>query len=610
MQQDESGYDIVDKKKRSVSISTKNKKKKKGRFDMRKASSAEHLYESADFENDTPGMPKSATNSPLIPRRSPEHGNHAPGPTAGPAPSVAGAALPLPNQNFLPGPPNLDELKEGVNTSQLYAQVVASPKQPPKKTKDGKTRDKKSADSEAARLDVDQTKESGKMENDEGLLASVLAVMERTQDGESWRNDKNEEVDKDEQTQLVETSLDDKFGRVTASPERDVSNVEIEHTMEGDDAYAVVPAKTKKVAARKQKVKEMKAKAVKSNKGNGMEDNKGAGKLPPPKPPKSYLEHIAETQDRKVESETPSHPTTVSAPPRNFSPPPPSLPTVDISLGLTPQERTRVASFSSGPPSFPPPPPPTSTSPEPLGESMNEEVGESLGNTTNSATKKPKRKAPPRPEGKRLPSSRPQNGLLGENEPEYEVVKNDKRVVTGHKKDVPKTEKNGPGLVHIDKVSKPHLTPSQRSPHVYSTFEDVENEHGELKTKEGSITVPVKTPAAGYATVSHSKRATLPQPGTKDVRSPSGKLSKHPKLTPKTRPPPPPPGHRRSDDSTSSGSLISPHGQPLQMGADPLAEDQLGKRIYVSMENSPTQDSTGPEPKFLFSHAQKFIVVS
>ena len=116
MQQDESGYDIVDKKQRSVSIPTKNKKKKKGKFDMRKVSSAEHLYESADFDNDVPGMPKSATNSPLVPRRSPEQGDRDSGPTAGPAPSIAGPSLPQPNRNFLPGPPNLDEIKNKTRT--------------------------------------------------------------------------------------------------------------------------------------------------------------------------------------------------------------------------------------------------------------------------------------------------------------------------------------------------------------------------------------------------------------------------------------------------------------------------------------------------------------
>ena len=272
---------------------------------------------------------------------------------------------------------------------------------------------------------------------------------------------------------------------------------------------------------------------------------------------------------------------------------------------------------------IPPPPPPKSVSPEPIVE---DEGGENPYNTVDEVKPlKPKRKAPPAPGGRRPPPPRAQNGSLGEDEPGYEIVKNDKK--SGRKKGEPQRDKDKPGMVHIDKVSKPHLSPNQRAPHVYATFEVVEDESGEMKGKEGSITVPVKTPAAGYATVSASKRATLPISLTKrdtpqQQQSPPGRLLKNPKLSPKARPPPPPPGQRRPGDSStlplsSSGSGHHPLSKQLaspMSGDSPslVAEDQIGKRIFVSMEKSPTPDSAAgvAEPKFLFSHAQKFIEVN
>ena len=604
LQQDESGYDVVDKKPRSISISTKKKKKsgKKG-FEMRKASSVEHLYETADF-NDDVNRPKSARNSPQVPRKPPERGDHAPGPAANPA-------LPLPNRNFLAGPPNLDELKVGVDPSQLYAQVVASPKQSPKqKSNELSVLEKNSADSAGVAQEATTT-------GDEGTVAGATGGVQEVEGDHVPEPQKEEGEGKD---QLVVTSLDERFGHYP-SPERDV-NAEIEHTMEGEDTYAVVPAKLKK-KARRQKFKSSEKEQDQVDgtpptvNESGPENStkvRNPGKKAPPKPPKSYQEYISSSPSGRVspmamfasatqekadgQNRSPSVVATTSSP-SNLSPPPP--PPVDIALGLTPQERTRVASFSSGPPSFPPPPPPKSVSPEPIGE----DEGEENPYNTVDEMKKPKRKAPPAPGGRKPPPPRAQNGSLGEDEPGYEAVKNDRR--TGRKKD---SQKNKPGLVHIDKASKPHLSPNQRAPHVYTTFEVVEDESGEVKGKEGSITVPVKTPAAGYATVSHSKRVTLPSSLTK--RDP-GRLLKNPKLSPKSRPPPPPPGQRRPGDSSTLPSPGHPLSKQLaspMAGDSPSSEDQIGKRIFVSMENSPTPDSAGLEPKFLFSHAQKFIVVS
>lgn len=604
---DEGGYDVVDKKPRSISISTKKKKRsgKKG-FEMRKASSAEHLYETADFGNDVK-MPKSARNSPQVPRKPPERGNEgAAGPSASPA-------LPLPNRNFLAGPPNLDELNKGVDPSQLYAQVVASPKQPPKKRKSDDLSEKESADSAGAARQTDET-------GNEGAVAGVTGGVQDVEGGHAPEQLK-------EKDHLVVTSLNQ-----TPSPEH-VASADIEHTIEGEDAYAVVSTELKK-KARKRKTKSsekdkpdntlgppaVQTTAASENSEGSAPRGRNIGKKIPPKPPKSYQEHISSSPSGRVspmaamlaaqeraDGENRSPPAVFGATlssPRNLSPPP-----VDIALGLTPQERTRVASFSSGPPSFPPPPPPKSISPEPIAE---DEGGENPYNIVDEVKIKPKRKAPPAPGGRKPPPPRAQNGSLGEDEPGYEVVKNDKR--TGRKKE---PQRDKPGMVHIDKASKPHLSPNQRAPHVYTTFEVVEDESGEMKGTEGSVTLPVKTPAAGYATVAHSaKRVTLPTSLAKrDPQSPPGRLLKNPKLSPKSRPPPPPPGQRRPGNSSTLPATGHPLSKQLaspMTGDSPLvAEDQIGKRIFVSMENSPTLDSAGvAEPKFLFSHAQKFIEVS
>ena len=618
---DEGGYDVVDKKPRSISISaSKKKKKKSGKkgFEMRKASSVEHLYETADFDDDVK-MPKSARNSPQVPRKPSEPGDSAPGPGPG-----AGPALPLPNRNFLAGPPNLDELKKGVDPSQLYAQVVASPKQPQKKRKSSDLSEKESTDSAGTAIQTGETSLTG-TEGD-------IAVTGVTGGAPVVEGVHVPEQPKDKERHLIVTSVNQ-----SPSPEH-VAAADIEHKMEGEDAYAVVSAELKK-KARKKRVKSETDKidntapgpppAIQATVSDSGESGSSAtprgrnlGKKVPPKPPKSYQEHIssspsgrvspmamfAATQE-KTEGENRSPPAAVGATtfsPRNLSPPP-----VDIAIGLTPQERTRVASFSSGPPSFPPPPPPKSVSPEPVVE---EEGGENPYNIIDEAKIKPKRKAPPAPGGRRPPPPRAQNGSLGEDEPGYEAVKNDRK--SGRKKEA---QREKPGMVHIDKVSKPHLSPNQRAPHVYTTFEVVEDESGEIKGKEGSITVPVKTPAAGYATVSHSsKRVTLPTSLAKrdTQQQPPGRLLKNPKLSPKARPPPPPPGQRRPGDSSTLPTPGHPRSKQLaspMTGDSPssVAEDQIGKRIFVSMENSPTPDSAGvAEPKFLFSHAQKFIEVS
>ena len=609
---DEGGYDVVDKKVRSTSISA-NKKKKSGKkgFEMRKASSVEHLYETADFNNDVK-MPKSARNSPQIPRKPPELGDHAAaGPAAGPA---ASPALPLPNRNFLAGPPNLDELKKGVDPSQLYAQVVASPKQPPKKQKSDDLSEKESADSAGA---AQQAGETGSADTEEAVASATGGMLD----------DEGGHVPEQlkEKDRLVATLVDE-----SPSPEH-VASTEIKHTKEGEDVYAVVSAELKK-KARKRKTKSSEKGKTDSTPGpptvqttTTSESGEGStprgrnlGKKVPPKPPKSYQEHISSSPSGRVspmamfatsaaDGKNRSPPAVFGAATSssgNLSPPP-----VDIALGLTPQERTRVASFSSGPPSFPPPPPPKSVSPEPIVE---DEGRENPYNIVDEVKIKPKRKAPPAPGGRKPPPPRAQNGSLGEDESGYEVVKNDKR--TGRKKE---PQRDKPSMVHIDKVSKPHLSPDQRAPHVYTTFEVVEDESGEMKGKEGSITVPVKTPAAGYATVSHSaKRVTLPTSLAKrDVQPPPGRLLKNPKLSPKSRPPPPPPGQRRPGDSSTLPSTSHPLSKqlasPMTADSPSVAEDQIGKRIFVSMENSPTSDSTGvAEPKFLFSHAQKFIEVS
>ena len=595
LQQDESGYDVVDKKQRSVSISVKKKKKKSGKkgFETRRASSVEHLYESADFEDDA-GMPKSASNSPHVPRRSPGQVGHAPSPMAGPA-------LHIQNRNLLAGPPNLKELKGGkVDTNQLYAQVVPSPKQQPKIDKQSSSKD---ADSAAAMVANGPGMSQTGIEDVAG--ASSTTETPGGRDGEAKLIEG-----------LVVTSLDEKFGR-GISPEKEMLSAEIKHTLQGEDAYAVVSTQLKKDAAkrRKKKFKEGKSdggtvqplsdgnekEGQRVGDGGEVVSNKTPGKVPPPKPPKSYREHIASSgaqtpssnvaSSDKTEGDGQRH-TARPTSPRNMSPPPSQL---DVSLGLTPQERTRVASFSSGPPSFPPPPPPKSASPDVISESFEDELEDAADSTTKKTAK---RKAPPRPHPFRV-----QNGALGEGEPGYEATKNERKTTGRSKKDG--AAKNPPGLVHIDKVSKPHLSPSQRRPHVYSTFEDVQDELGDLKTREGSITVPMKTPSVGYATVSSSnaRRGSMPQPA-KSGRSTSAKFAKHPKLSPKTRPPPPPPGQRRPGDAANSAS--SP-----QKGAEAGAVDEhVGKRIFVSMENSPTSETNGPEPKFLFSHAQKFIVVS
>ena len=626
---DEGGYDVVDKKPRSVSINKKKKKSGKKGFEMRKASSVEHLYETADFDNDVK-MPKSARNSPRVPRKPPQLGDHAPGP-----------ALPLPNRNFLPGPPNLNELKEGVDPSQLYAQVVASPKQPQKKRRSNDLSEKESSDRDSTGMVLENSLSTGT----EGAVAVADAV---TGGVPNVEGDRVPEQQQKEKVSLVASLLDQ-----SPSPEH-VAAADIEHKMEGEDAYAVVSAELKE-NARKRRLKSTESDRTDNTappppptvSGSGEAGSsttprgRNPGKKAPPKPPKSYQEHVSSSPSgrvspmlmfaknaaaqEKAESGNRSPQAVVAggatSSPRNLSPPP-----VDVALGLTPQERTRVASFSSGPPSFPPPPPPKSASPEPIVEN---EGAENPYNTVDEVKSlKPKRKAPPAPGGRRPPPPRTQNGSLGEDEPGCEMVKNDKKA--GRKKG----DKDKSSMVHIDKVSKPHLSPNQRAPHVYTTFEVVEDESGEMKGKEGSITVPVKTPAAGYATVSSSKRATLPTSLTKrdtpqQQQSPPGRLfNKNPKLTPKARPPPPPPGQRRPGDSstlplTSSSSGSGGHHPRSKQLASPMtgdspsssvAEDQIGKRIFVSMENSPTPDSAaGPgvaEPKFLFSHAQKFIEVS
>ena len=633
---DEGGYDVVDKKPRSISISANKKKKKSGQkgFEMRKASSVEHLYETTDFD-DSVKMPKSARNSPQVPRKPPERGDHAPGP-----------AVPLPNRNFLAGPPNLDELKKGVDPSQLYAQVVASPKQPQKKRKsnDLSENSKESTDSAGAALQSGETSSTG---TEGAITGATGGVPDKDIEGDHVPEQPKEKG------HLAATSVDQ-------SPSHEhVAPADIEHKMEGEDAYAVVSADLKK-KARKKRLKSLEsdkldntaatppsppvvqATASESRGEPGSiaiiaptPRGRNLGKKAPPKPPKSYQEHISSSPSGRVspmamlaksaatgtqeraDGENRLPPAvvgaTTSASSRNLSPPP-----VDIAFGLTPQERTRVASFSSGPPSFPPPPPPKSASPEPINE---DEDGENPYNIIDEVKIKPKRKAPPAP--RRPPPPRAQNGSLGEDEPGYEAIKNERK--TGRKKEPHRDNK--PGMVHIDKVSKPHLSPNQRAPHVYTTFEVVEDESGEMKGKEGSVTVPVKTPAAGYATVSHSsKRVTLPTSLAKRdaPQQPPGRFLKNPKLSPKLRPPPPAPGQRRPGDSStlptntttsSSGRHISSKQLASPMTGDSptssVAEDQIGKRIFVSMENSPTSDSTGvAEPKFLFSHAQKFIEVS
>ena len=553
---------------------------------MRKVSSAEHLYEATDFE-DKAGIPKSATNSPQVPRKSPDLGDHAPSPT-----------LPLPNRNFLASPPNLDELKEGVDSSQLYAQVVAPPKQQP--TKKDELPEKKKGDAAAAAGVSDQASNGG-------VIGTSAAV---------GPSDVKAAFEEQEKELLVVTSLDDRFGRVV-SPEREVKT-EIEHMMQGDDAYAVVPTKLKKKIRKRKMESSEKDKANASVQPSSSESEKkslqGPGKVPPPKPPKSYRDHQSSSHGgsspthapstvakESAGSPTQSYPTPSSS--RNLSPPP-----ADTSLALTPQERSRVASFSSGPPSFPPPPPPKSMSPDSINESIDDNEGGENPYNTIDGLKKPKRKAPIAPAAGRRPSFNAQNGTQDKNEPGYETVKSDRG--TGQKKkSAPGPPRNRPDLVHIDKVSKPHLTPNQRAPHLYSTFEDYEDESGEVKSKESSIAVPVKTPSAGYATVSHPRRGSQPQPSAKKNQHPPpmvGRLSKHPKLSPKTRPPPPPPGKKRPSELNT----LTPPGPVVTESGSHSADDQLGKRIFVSMENSPTPDSGGPEPKFLFSHAQKFIVVS
>lgn len=594
---DESGYEVVESKRRSL-----RKKKSKKNPPLRKASSVEHLYDEA----------RPPLNPHHVLRREEQNLEELQARGAPVSPSLHPL---LPSGRPLAKPLNLDLLPEGVDITSLYA-VVTSKMIPPNETENNNQ----------IACGTEHMQEINKSSDiEESFLAEKVLGDSICDENKDVNRNSSVSPSKNslyEREGIVVTNLDDKFGNTkNNSEEMFVSSADIEHIVSGGDVYAVVKTNRPKSLTKKDNVVNESTNIKKCTSLPEVEANSTKltdikGPDVPSKPPHtSRGKPLQPGSTMSVEEESESlelprvdmslttsdwilsHPGPSSSVDRFDNT---AKKSVDIPL---PTIKTPSLSSGSGPPSFPPPPPPKGSTPEPGSFIPDDPPYEvvSMVLRKSSASKLPKVLVD-KPAGT-SPTEDEQLDGIG-----YAVISNEHKRANG---DVSRTQPDSSpplDMVLIDDTITSDMTRQQRPPHVYSTVQD-----SEMDESVGGV-VAVRMVSHGYATVTDNKN-----------RAASKQLSKK-KLPPRTRPPPAPPvGHKRSsgpspsindssDQLQARVSSMAPEfiSSPSESGSsqkDQGSESHLSKRL-CSTDSISRADYK--EPKFLFSErlCQSLIAVS
>ena len=359
LERDEAGYDLVNFSKGSKKSPTKKSPTKKG-SKLGQSSSAEHLYETADLDNNTTGS-KPPHNSPQV---------------AGNDSGLEEKRIQ--ERKVLNGPPEPHELPEGMDQDHLYAQVVNSigKRKPPKDGDNSMKMDKPEASSGQGPENRDKKIMLSSLHEAQGLVVTYHQVSVGVKGAEST-----------------------------------VPSKDIEHLASGNDMYAVVHSVSKKKKLNKTKSLSLESSStcveqdtlvvpqreevtceennttlddggknetkkeedesscsVAVKRSNSSPDAKPKRSLPIAQKPRPALNRplpFSPKDCAKVE-ERPEVQNPDKIPSLVHSAPPPKGSKVDAVLppspsNLSPTKRTRANTLSSRPPAFPPPPPPDTT---------------------------------------------------------------------------------------------------------------------------------------------------------------------------------------------------------------------------------------------------------
>ncbi len=507
---------------------------------MHRSSSAEHLYEAANF-NGKAKPSKSTNNSPRIPRKGDER-----------------RAM---ERKVLENPPELDDLPEGMDDSHLYAHVVK-----PDAAKRTEDRNKEEEVGEEANKEVKDSQPGDNVDLSREALGLVVTCHDEGSDD------------------------DVKYA---------IASSEIEHTTSGDHTYAVV-----QITSRKKKKKKASLNSEDGGGGEGGGgDVEGQSvddglttpcdhaslptplhKLPPPPKPASRLKPVKPvpfspkgttppvtigekkeivplneeqvksppSQDKSPPSQDKSPSSQVKSPPSQVKSPPsqdkslPSSPSRELNPAFPPQTndlaKSKMLSLSSKPPSFPPPPPPSVSPPPP-------------------------------------PVSPPLS--LCEDENAYAVVlpttKRSKLKAKARNAAPPPPPPPSDRMVHIDSVAKPVEGVVSRPPHSYASV-DTSNP-GTLV--QGTESIPMKNHK--YSSL-HSEN-----------KKPKNQMRKYRTLPARGTPPPPPPTTATPTPTTQDDSAYatiqvgenSSRGQSSDSGAPQFlfSSNYASNLIRVSILN-------------------------
>lgn len=489
---DEAGYDVIGS--RSAKKKPKNKKSPKKDSGLIRSSSAEHLYDMADFSLAAASVAlqssRSTDNSPQVMRRSPDP-VPAPAERRGSGAEGRGAAG-----------DNPDDFPADLEQDHMYAQVV-------KKSKKKASQEKEKVLAKKEVKTRERSESGNETKGNPGNGIEMTASMENGREQVSLDTDRKWEVQEGEEPGAEAThtyaivnntskklknkkarSVDQGGGGAMATENSLVGGLRRGEGFD-DDVGGIRRSNTSPNPTPplvRSRVAPMPMRATSPVAAYSKNSSLSAGRpISTPSPDTAELPGVVQRSDR---ARSPArHAPPPPKGPRGVAPPLTSLPKNDTPSAdlASPQTAPTKTGVTSRPPAFPPPPPPLSPSPDPPGGDDDDTEDHAYAVVDQS-----------------------QNARLRRKNKQAET-KLAPRQVTSE-------------LVHIDSVSRPGgVVP--RAPHTYSTVEDASEEG-----TGGTVSVPIK---------SHPYDAVVfPKKGSKKQAE---RLRKHPSLPPKQAPPPPPP---------------------------------------------------------------------
>ena len=586
--------------------SKKQKSKKTSKSStIPRSASAEHLYETADFNSNNVAASRGACstdNSPQVGRRSQDGGESK-----------------EQEVKVLDRPPEPEELPEGVSMDHLYAQVV--------KTKPGKKQKK----------NVPDSKKDESALSDNIPVEGVSGGADADGEGSDAKGDNKKFRNSTHEAQGLVVTCHDREG----SAEREVNALpsgDIEHTAvtENGNVYALVSNVAKKKKRKKKFVeekesepaaveegesvandKEVEVKADDSevnadgddgNKDKNSSENSPSSSSPssppvkpkhsppqrksssvrqPPNKPPAFIsrgdsspaslrkvsvdllpKESTSTSTTTTATTTTTTTTQVRSPVRRAPPPPSSKP---------PKSTSPPPTLPPPPPETPPPPPPPTETPPPPPQSTPISDDLLLNPVARSRMASLSSRPPDFPPPPPPPSAA---AITGEEDPTYAVVEKvpPRKNKGKQKKEQKSASFDAPALADI--ASKPV---SSRPPHTYKSVDEKITSNGRILV-EGKTFVPVKS--HGYTTVPTRRAQSMKQ---------KEKMRKYPTLPQRHTPPPPPPpppsdspspGVEERENKLGRGSV--PRGSLTSEGTHQFLfrSDYASSLIKVSMEVS------------------------